>query len=358
MMTELNERSRTILKMVVDAYVATGAPVGSRTLARQPGMVLSPASIRNVMADLEALGLLHAPHTSAGRVPTDMGLRLFIDGILEVGDLAADDRNSIESHCRAGGRSLSDMLEQATSALAGLSSCAGLVLAPKADRTLKQIEFVQLGPGRVLVILVSQDGMVENRVIEAPLNLPISSLTMAANYLNHHLGGKTLAAARKAVLAELEAQRAELDGLTARLVQSGLAVWSGEAAPGAGQLIVKGQSRLLSDVQALSDLERIRKLFDALETRESMLKLLDATGQAEGVQIFIGAENALFADTGCAMIVAPFTPGFAADQDGKDGRERVIGAIGVIGPTRINYARIIPLVDYTAKVIGKMMGAG
>ncbi|MGQ9364775.1 heat-inducible transcriptional repressor HrcA [Azospirillum sp. ST 5-10] len=344
MISELNQRSRDIFRLIVDAYVESGEPVGSRTISRRLGMSLSPATIRNVMADLEEQGLLYAPHASAGRIPTDAGLRLFVDGLLEIGSLPDEEREAIEAKCHAAGRSLPEALAEASSMLSGLSRCAGLVLAPKTDRPLKHIEFVSLGPGRALVVLVNEDGLVENRVVEVPLGLPGSTLRMASNYLTAKLVGRTIEEARQEVRTEIESQRTELDELSRRVVEAGLATWGGSR--GDGQLIVRGQSKLLQDVTALSDLERVRALFEALETKEAMLRLLDATGKGDGVQIFIGAENVLFGHSGCSLIIAPF----------QNSRERVIGAIGVIGPTRINYARIIPLVDYTAKVIGRLVG--
>jgi len=340
----LNERAREILRRIIDGYLETGEPVGSRTISRQKGIALSPATIRNVMADLEESGLLYAPHTSAGRLPTEAGLRLFVHGLLEIGGLGEEERRRIESQCKTAGRSLAQALEEATETLSGLSHCAGLVIAPKAESPLKHIEFVNLGHGRALVVLVSEDGMVENRIIDLPAGLPPSALVQAGNYLNAKLAGRTLEEARKLVLGELEARRAELDELTRKVVEAGLAVPAGEGT--AGVLIVRGQSNLLGDVRAVEDLERIRELFAILETKESLLRLIESAGTAEGVQIFIGAENNLFAHAGCSMIIAPF----------GNSREKIVGAIGVIGPTRLNYARIIPMVDYTAKVIGRMLG--
>jgi heat-inducible transcriptional repressor len=344
MITELNERSREIFRMVVDAYVETGEPVGSRTLSRRGGLEISPATIRNVMADLEEAGLLFAPHTSAGRLPTEAGLRLFVSGLLEVGGLSEDERRNIDGRCAAAGKSLPQALEEAIVALSGLSRCAGLVVAPKTERPLKHIEFVPLSPGRALVVLVTEDGLVENRLIEVPIGTPPSTLVSASNYLNARLIGHTVDQVKTAVLAELESRRAELDEITSKLVAAGLASWAGGDEGGA--LIVKGQANLLDDVTALTDLERLRALFDMLETKEAMVRLLDATREGEGVQIYIGADNPLFGVAGCSMIVAPYS----------NSREQVVGAIGVIGPTRINYARIIPLVDYTAKVIGRLLG--
>ncbi len=343
--TELNERSREIFRQIVDAYVETGEPVGSRTLSRRGGLDLSPATIRNVMADLEEAGLLFAPHTSAGRLPTEAGLRLFVNGILELGGLSEAERASIDGRLVAAGKSLPQALEEATAALSGLSHCAGLVVAPKTERrALKHIEFVPLPPGRALVVLVTEDGLVENRLIETPLGTLPSTMVQASNYLSSRLVGHTIDEAKAAVSADIDSNRAQLDELTRRLVEAGLASWGGGGEGSA--LIVRGQSNLLDDVTALADLERLRTLFDMLETKEAMLRLLDATREGTGVQIFIGSDNPLFGVAGCAMIVAPYA----------NSREQVVGAIGVIGPTRINYARIIPLVDYTAKMIGKLLG--
>jgi heat-inducible transcriptional repressor len=345
--TELNGRSREIFRHIVEAYVETGEPIGSRTLSRKLGMTLSPATIRNVMADLEESGLLAAPHTSAGRVPTELGLQLFVHGLLEVGSLSAAERANIDARCAASGRSITQVLEEAIGTLSGLSRCAGLVMAPKLETPLKHIEFVNLGPGRALVVMVTADGTVENRIIDVPVGVLPASLIMAGNYLNSRLVGRTVEEARLEIAEEMAEQRAQLDELTARVVASGMAVWSGP--PGGlkdGYLIVRGQANLLGDQPEAEDLERIRSLFSALEAKEGMVRLLDATNKADGVQIYIGAESNLFSLAGCSVIIAPYT----------NTRQQVVGAIGVIGPTRINYARIIPMVDYTAKVIGRMMG--
>jgi heat-inducible transcriptional repressor len=340
---ELSERAREVLRLVVESYVETGEPVGSRSLTRKITETLSPATIRNIMADLQDLGLLYAPHTSAGRLPTEAGLRLFVNGLLEVGNVSEEERESIEARCAAVGRSMTEALEQATTLLSGLSRCASVVMAPKTEQPLKHIEFVHLGPGRALVVTVTQSGQVENRLIDTPIGMPASALVEATNYLNARLSGRTLDDARRLILEDLKLKRAELDDITARVIESGLATWAGE--PGSA-LIVRGQARLLEDITAIADLERVRALFDALERGESFVRLLELANVAAGVQIFIGADNPLFANTGCSMVVAPF----------RDSQERILGAIGVIGPTRLNYARIIPLVDYTARTIGRMVG--
>jgi heat-inducible transcriptional repressor len=344
--TDLNDRSREIFRVIVDSYVETGEPVGSRTLARKLGANLSPATIRNVMADLQDMGLLYSPHTSAGRLPTDAGLRLFVNGLLEVGNLTDEERRDIEARCTAAGRSYERTLENATEMLSGLASSVGLVIAPKTEATLAHIEFVPIGQGRAIVVMVDSHGHVENRVVDLPPGLPGSALVQASNYLQSRLAGRTLAEARSRIVAELAEQRAQLDALTQKVVEEGLAVWAGDRE--SGTLIIKGQARLLEDVNAIEDLERIRSLFSTLETRESMLKLVEAAEDGEGVHIFIGSENHLFSHVGWSMIMAPY--GY-----GETGHN-VVGAIGVIGPTRLNYARIIPMVDYTAKLIGRLLG--
>ncbi|BBK34779.1 heat-inducible transcription repressor HrcA [Stella humosa] len=344
MVTELNERSREVFRLVVDAYMETGEPVGSRTVSRRLGQQLSPATIRNVMADLEEAGLLFAPHTSAGRLPTEAGVRLFVNGLLELGGLSEEERRNIDGRCAASGRSVGQVLEEATELLSGLSRCAGVVFAPKVERSLRHIEFVHLGPGRALVVMVTEDGLVENRICEVPVGMPPSALVRAGNYLNARLSGRTIDEARSEITTELESHRSQLDELSSRVVAAGLATWTGNRTE--GSLIVRGQSNLLGNVTAIEDLEKIRTLFEMLEAKDSMLRLLDATQIGEGVQIFIGAEHNLFANTGCSVVIAPY----------HNSREQIVGAIGVIGPTRINYARIIPMVDYTAKVIGRIIG--
>ena len=340
----LDARSAAVLREIVEQYVETGEPVGSRTLSRRLPIPLSPATIRNVMADLTDAGLLFAPHTSAGRLPTDQGLRLFVDGLLQFGELAEDDREAIAAALAAAGRSLEDTLAEASLMLSGLSAAAGLVLAPKSEGAIRHIEFVPLGPGRALVVLVNADGHVENRVIETPPGLPPSALQKAGNYLNARLSGRPLPELRRIVGEEMAADRSQLDELSAQVVAAGLATWTGEGR--GGSLIVRGQARLLSDVTQIERLSAIQTLFERLETQETMLRLLELAEQSEGVRIYIGAESGLFGTTGVSMVVAP------ARGDGG----RIVGAIGVIGPTRINYGRIIPVVDYTARVIGRLLG--
>ena len=344
LINEINARSQDILRHLVEAYLDTGGPVGSRTLSRILNSSLSPSTIRNVMADLEEAGLLYAPHASAGRLPTETGLRLFVDGLLEVGNIAPEERSAIDEKCAVAGRNFEEMLGEATSLLSGLSHCAGMVVAPKSEAPLKYLEFVPLSPGRALVVIVTESGLVENRVIEVPAGMTPAALVEATNYVNSHIVGRTMEEIRVAVQHELDEHIARLDTLTERVVKAGLATRAGEAEDGI--LIVRGQGNLLKDVTAVSDLERIRRLFAVLETRRDLMRLLDLAHGADGVKIFIGAESTEFDIAGCSMVLAPIA-GEETDY---------VGAIGVIGPSHLNYGRIIPMVDYTAKVVGRLLG--
>jgi heat-inducible transcriptional repressor len=346
-LAQLNERSREIFRQVVESYLATGEPVGSRNLSRIIPMTLSPASVRNVMSDLEQAGLVYAPHTSAGRLPTEKGLRFFVDALMQIGDLTENDRQAIEAQVAASGQSKSveTVLTEASGLLSGLTRAAGVVLTAKSNVRLKHVEFVRLEPERALVVLVAEDGQVENRVLNVPVGLPTSALTEASNFLNAHIRGKTIAEARGELERALQARQAELDELTQKIVATGLASWSGGDSADR-KLIVRGQAHLLEDLKALADLERVRLLFDDLEARREVIDLLGRAEQAEGVRIFIGSENKLFSLSGSSTIVAPY----------HDAAGRIVGVLGVIGPTRLNYARVIPMVDYTAKVVGKLLG--
>ena len=346
-LAQLNERSREIFRQIVESYLATGEPVGSRNLSRILPMTLSPASVRNVMSDLEQLGLIYAPHTSAGRLPTEIGLRFFVDALMQIGDLTEQDRKAIEAQVAAAGQSKSveAVLTEASGLLSGLSRAAGVVLTAKSNPRLKHVEFVQLEPQRALVILVGEDGQVENRVLHIPVGLPISALTEAGNFVNARIRGRTLDEVKAEIEITLKEGQAELDQLTQKIVAAGLASWSGGESD-ERKLIVRGQAHLLDDLRALTDLERVRLLFDDLETRREVIDLLGRAQQAEGVRVFIGSENKLFSLSGSSTIVAPY----------HDPSGQIVGVLGVIGPTRLNYARIVPMVDYTAKVVSKLLG--
>lgn len=347
-MNRLNERSREIFRQIVDAYIMTGDPVGSATLSQKIQMPLSPASIRNVMANLENSGLIYSPYTSAGRIPTEMGLRLFVDGMLEVGNLTQKERNDIKIQCKNTGENLENILVKASSMLSGLSQCASVVMAPKKDTPLKHIEFVQIAPGRALVVMVSEGDDVENRIIDLPTGITPSALIQAANYINSKLLGHDFDQASLLIEREINQHQAELDKLTQQIFAEGLAVWSGTRDDNQNKresLIVSGQANLLEDLEAKEDLERIRLLFSDLERKKDLIELLGLAKNAEGVRIFIGSENNLFSLSGSSVIAAPY----------MDEKNNLLGVIGVIGPTRLNYARIIPMVDYTAKTIGKII---
>lgn len=337
---DLNQRSVEIFRHLVDAYMETGEPVGSRTLSRRLTQTLSPATIRNVMADLEEAGLLYAPHTSAGRLPTEQGLQYFVHGLLELNDVSDDERQLIEEKCQSYNRQVSEVLEQATKTLAGLAQCAGVVFAPKRDCPLHHVEFVSLGPGRILVVLISEDGVVENRLLEVPINLSSSILEQATNYASQHLKGRTLSQLVHHMTQDITRAHQQLDDITADLVQKGLAAWTGGSAQ-PPSLIVKGHNHLIDHA---TDLDHIRTLFQALDAKEALCQLLDSAVHAQGVQIFIGSESSLFNMAGCSMVVAPY-------QKNKE----VVGAIGVIGPTHMNYGRIIPLVDFTSKMVERVL---
>lgn len=344
----LDERARDIFRRIVETYLGTGEPVGSRNVSRRLPVSLSPASVRNVMSDLEQLGLIFSPHTSAGRIPTETGLRFFIDALLEIGDLSNDERRRIEAQVKAKepGRIVEDLLAEASQSLSGLSRGAGIVLASKSDLRLKQVEFVRLEPRRALVILVGEDGSVENRLIEIDPGTMPSALVEAANYLNTALRGRTLSEAKTELESSRDALQAELDQLTTRLVDAGLASWATASSDRPETLIVRGRSNLLEDVKAADDLERIRLLFDDLETQRELISLLSNAESGEGVRIFIGSESKLLSLSGSSLVVSPY----------HDGDQRIIGALGVIGPTRLNYARVVPMVDYTAKLVSRLIG--
>jgi heat-inducible transcriptional repressor len=343
----MDRRSRDIFKEIVQAYLDTGEPVGSRTISRR-GVALSPASIRNIMSDLAEMGLIDSPHTSAGRVPTHAGLRIFVDSLMQLGEPAETDKRAIEAQLGGSGRRLENVLSEASELLSGLVGGAGLVSTPAADAPIRHVEFVRISAEQALAVIVAESGDVENRVLALPPGLPASALTEAGNYLNARMKGRTLAEARDMVLDEIRSRRAALDAAAARLIEEGFALWSGEA-PGPGRsLIVRGRANLLEDGSPTEDLNRVRELFGELERSENLLNVLDTARDAAGVRLFIGSENPLFSLSGSAMIVAPY----------MNGERKIVGALGVIGPTRLNYARVIPMVDYTAQVVGRLLGEG
>lgn len=341
----LSARSQEIFRRLVERYIETGTPVGSRAISRLMDGQLSPASVRNVMADLEELGLIAAPHTSAGRAPTQQGLRFFVDAMLEVGAIDEAERNRIARNFSGSAGNVEDLLNDASVMLSGLSQGAGMVIASKSDMVLKHVEFVRLDNERAMAILVGQDGQVENRIIALPPGLTASMLTQASNFLAHYIGGHTLKEAQEAIRQQSEKERAELDAIAQRMVDQGLASMI-DAESSAPTLIVRGRANLIDDTMASGDLSRIRELFDEIENKKGLLELLADAETAEGVRIFIGSENKLFSLSGSSVVLSPY----------KDANDKVVGVLGVIGPTRLNYARIVPVVDYTAHVITRMIG--
>ncbi len=346
--SELDLRSRDIFRRIVEGYLESGEPVGSRNISKVLPVSLSAATVRNVMQDLEDLGLIYAPHVSAGRLPTEIGLRLFVDSILEIGDVSQEDRSRIEAQIAAGGsgRSFEDALGEATTLLSGVSRGAGVVVTSKSNKKLRHIEFVRLDPTQALVVLVADDGSVENRILALPPGLPASALTEASNYLNHRLAGRTIGELRAEIERDRLTMQAEMDSLSARLVESGLASLSQSG--GETRLIVRGQANLLEDLEAATDLERIRLLFEDLERGKDVIDLLSRAEEGDGVRIFIGSENKLFSLSGSSLVAAPF----------RDQNQKIVGVLGIIGPKRLNYARIVPMVDYTARVMGKLLERG
>ena len=343
-LTEMNDRSREVFQRVVEGYLQSGEPVGSRTLTRSLSENLSAATVRNVMQDLEYLGLLDSPHVSSGRIPTQMGLRMFVDGLLEVDGLAIADREKLDGTISENPKDISATLDKIGSALSGITQGASLVLSPKQESEIEHVEFVSLAHDRALVVLVFSNGHVENRLFQPPLGQTPSSLKEAANFLNSIMQGRTLSQAKEIIQKEISIRRQELDSLAAELVENGIVFWE---AKGERQerLIVRGRANLLENEAEEEELERIRLLFNDLERKQDIAEFLDLTEQSDGVRIFIGSENKLFSLSGSSLVVSPY----------MNSDKKVIGAVGVIGPTRLNYGRIVPIVDYTAQLVGKLI---
>ena len=341
---EMNNRSREVFRRVVEGYLTDGEPVGSRTLSREFSEDISAATIRNVMQDLEFLGLLGSPHTSAGRIPTQLGLRMFVDGILEVSEVDKNDRKKIDKIVSDETNQVEDILDDISTTLSGVTQGASLVLTPKREAPIKHVEFLPLSTSQALVVLVFADGHVENRLFKPPPGQTPSSMKEAANFLNALMEGNTLSEAKKLIKNEIDFRRQELDTLARDLVKSGLALWE-DTEERHERLIVKGRANLLNESSQEEDLDRIKNLFDDLERKRDIADFLELTEKGEGVRIFIGSENKLFSLTGSSLVVSPY----------MNSDRKIIGAVGVIGPTRLNYGRIVPVVDYTAQLVGKMI---
>jgi len=341
---EMNERSKIVFRNLVDSYIETGEPVGSQTLANTLTEEISPATIRNVMQDLEVLGLLDSPHVSSGRIPTQQGLRLFVDTLLEIGEISNKEQEIIDYSIKEDPKNLSNILTRAGSVLSGLTKSASLVLAPKIEAPIKHIEFVSLSPERALAVLVTADGMVENRVFEPPLGQTQSDFREAANFMNAYAKGLTLSELREVMEREVSKRKLEIDKIAAQLVKDGLAVWDGKDTDNS-RLIVRGRANLIDGTTAEDDFEKIRELFDDLERKQDIANFINLTEKGEGVRVFIGSENKLFSLSGSSLVISPY----------MNSEHKIIGAVGVIGPTRLNYGKIVPIVDYTAQLVGRTL---
>ena len=340
---ELSDRSKKILKSVIETYLETGEPAGSETILKKIGINLSSSSIRSILANLQKDGLLYAPHVSAGRLPTDKGMRFFVDGLLEFGRLTKDEQENIKNQCQSRGSSFQEVLNEASRAISGLSNCAGIVVAPKFQNKIKHIEFIKLNSNQVMSIIASENGLVENRILNSKNNYNESTLKQASNYLNSNFVGKTIDQIKTIITEEIKNSKNQLDSITTRLVKEGII----EISPNleTPYIFLHGQSSLLEEEVVSKNLDQIRSLFDDIENKSNYLNVIENTSKGQGVQIFIGSQNFLFKHSGLSMIIAPY----------KNKEQKIIGAIGVVGPVRLNYAKIVPLVDYTSKIVGKIL---
>ena len=341
---ELSNRSKQIFKSVIESYLESGEPVGSETLSKKLGIRISASAIRSILSNLQKEGLLFAPHVSAGRLPTDKGMKYFVDGLLEFGRLSKNECQTIKNQCKSKGVYFEDILDKASKTLSGLSKCAGFVIAPKYQNKIKHIEFIRLSSNQIMSIVVSENGLVENRILDSNNNYNDNTLKQVSNYLNSKFVGKTLDEIKKIMDKEIKNSQLQLNSISQKLIQEGII----ELAPNVENpyIFLHGQSSLLEDEIVAQDLDKMRSIFDDIENKSNFLNILESTGKGSGVQIFIGAQNFLFNHTGISMVMAPYT----------NKEQKIIGAIGVLGPMRINYARIVPLVDYTSKIIGRIMG--
>ena len=342
---KLTERSREVFRCLVETYISTGEPVGSKTLAKNLQEEVSSSTVRNIMQDLEESGLLGSMHSSSGRFPTQKGLRLFVDALLEISDMAKETRVELEQSIKGDEKEIHPILDRVGSILSGLTAGASLVLTPKLEASIKQIEFVSLSVDRALVVLVTSDGQVENRLFKPPLGLTVSAMREAGNFLNSILSGHTISEVRAIIVKEIEQNQSHLDKITHKLIESGVATWAPDVLSGRDRLIIRGRSNLISDLENQEEIERIRVLFDDLERKRDLEHLLDLTEEGDGVRVFIGSENKLFSLSGSSLVFSPY----------MNNESKIIGAVGVIGPTRLNYGRIVPIVDYTAQLVGKMI---
>ena len=340
---ELTDRTKQIFKTVVESYLETGSPSGSETVLKKAGLDISSASVRNILSNLQKEGLLFSPHTSAGRVPTEKGMRFFVDGLLEFGRISKSEKENIEQLSSSKSKSYQEVLDEASRAISGLSNYAGIVIAPKYQKNLKHLEFIRLNQTQVMSILAYENGEIENRIIEDRGRFTNSQLLQTSNYLSDKFKNKNINEIKKIIEDEITNTRSSLEQISRKLVEKGIV----EIEPKINNpyIFLHGQSKLLKDEIISKDLDEIRQLFDEIENKTTFIDILENAGKAKGVQIFIGSKNFLFKHSGLSMVMAPY----------KNREQKIVGAIGVVGPTRLNYSKIVPLVDYTSKVIGKVV---
>ncbi len=341
--TELNDRSKLIFKKLVESYLETGSPAGSETIMKMGGFNLSSASIRTILSNLQKEGLLFAPHRSAGRMPTEKGMRFFVDGLLEFGRISKSDMENIKQQCSTKDKSYEEVLNLASKTISGLSNYAGIVIAPKFQKNLKHLEFIRLNKSQLMLILAYENGEIENRIIEDKGVYNNNFLIQASNYLTSKFNNKNITQIKKEIQVDIQKSQNKLEIISSKLVQQGII--QNQPKPNNPYIFLHGQSNLLKDEIISKDLDQIRSLFDEIEKKSSFVEILENAGRAKGVQIFIGSKNFLFKHSGLSMVMAPY----------KNNEQEIIGAIGVVGPTRLNYSKIVPLVDYTSKIIGKVI---
>ena len=341
---DLDDKKKIVLNQIIDSYLIDGAPVGSKTLSNKSEEMASSSSLRNIMSQLEVMGLIYSPHVSSGRLPTEKGLRLYVDNLLAFQTIYNENDNLfLKDLNNAGQRGPKELLSEASASLSGMSSHAGIVVVPKTEKDLKHIEFVRLSKEKALVVLIDSIGSVENRIITIDEGTPDMTFEMAGNYLNSKINGQNIDELRTKINLDIKKRKNEIDSLAAGLISKGLAIWANDHSD--SSLIIHGHDKLLDDVQAIEDLEKIKSLFSTLGNQELSIQLLEDIASASGVKIFIGSENRLFEGTGCSLIIAPI----------QTYEQKVFGALGVIGPKRMNYSKIISMVDYTSQIVSKLL---
>ncbi len=336
----MNIRSRQILEAIIEDYICTAEPIGSSAIRSRHGMSLSTATIRTVMADLEEMGFLASPHTSAGRIPTDKAYRFYVDSLLAVGAVDRSEKEEIRRRCCVGGRDVEGVFREISQMLSSVSHYMGIVAAPRFNANLfRQIDFICLGPRKVLAILVSQSGSVQNRIIEPKEDISADELLKMANYLNSILQGLTISAVRSRILEEMESEKIRYDNLLANALKLSQQALD----EGGAELFIEGQANIL-DFPEFADAQRLREIFRAMEQKSQLLALLDNCIKAPGVNIFIGSESRLNNMSGMSLITSTYVSG-----------KNTLGVLGVIGPTRMGYGKVIPIVDYTAKMLTRLL---